>query len=354
MNKIRTFLFGLGRISSLLEKDKLRYHPCTHAGTLFNSSVRKNFVLQGIFDPNQERVESFLSDWRLDGQKIVTNLSLISKSQFDLAIIASSSNAHFENAIFAIRHGIKNLLIEKPICKNIQELRTLYKYKKKYNLNIWVNHERRYHPLYSYIREQLLNKTTGEIKTIRASVLTSSINPGTAFQTGGGPLLHDGTHAIDLIQWILKKPIKIKSLLEIKNFDQKKMSKLKNEFPVENRAIAMLEYKNKEIVFLEAGGERDYFLFEIDIQTERGRFVLSNDGHRIFVAQKSSLYSGFKSLKEIDLPKFPENKKNPWINLYKEIASVIHKKTSKITGSIEDNLEIFEIIQGIYSATDLH
>ncbi|MBW9226962.1 gfo/Idh/MocA family oxidoreductase, partial [Leptospira interrogans] len=32
---IPVLLIGLGRIASLLEKDSLRNHPCTHAGAIF-------------------------------------------------------------------------------------------------------------------------------------------------------------------------------------------------------------------------------------------------------------------------------------------------------------------------------
>ena len=116
MKKIRTLLLGLGRISTLLEKDPYRIHPCTHAGVLFSKFGKKNFVVSGFFDIVPDRVFQFAKDWNINLRKISTDLKDIENSGFDLCIIASSSASHYENALFAIQKNIKNILIEKPAC----------------------------------------------------------------------------------------------------------------------------------------------------------------------------------------------------------------------------------------------
>ena len=337
--KFKTLLLGLGRIASTLEKDKLRYHPCTHAGVLFSTFGKKHFQLKAVFDIDKEAVDIFFKDWNLKKEIVKSNLDDIKKESFDFAIIASNSEAHFENVKFAISLGIKNLLIEKPVCINLKELKSLVSLQKKHNLKIWVNHERRYHYLYKYVKEQIQSNKTGELRTIRASVLTSFRDPGNAFIDGGGPLLHDGTHAVDYIDYLLEsKSIRISSKLN-----------RANEFAkIEEQAIAILEYPNDVFVFLEAGGKRNYFQFEIDIQTENARFILSNDGHRFFETKKSKLYKGFKSLLPVSLPKVPMQFSNPWINIYREIVSVLSGHSEEILGSLEANERIFSTIQSIY------
>ncbi|MBP7282410.1 MAG: Gfo/Idh/MocA family oxidoreductase [Leptospiraceae bacterium] len=337
--RIRTLLIGLGRIASTLETDPLRYHPCTHSGVLFSKFGKKKFQLSGIYDIDEESISGFLKQWKLKQNEVKSTLAEIKKETFDLAIIASSSDAHFENTKFAISLGIKNLLIEKPVCMNSKELKSLLTLKKKHNLQIWVNHERRYHYLYQYVRKIVKERTFGELRTIRASVLTSFRDPGIAFQEGGGPLLHDGTHAVDYIDYLLEsKPIRITSKLVKSSPDAK----------IEEQAIAVLEYPNNVFVFLEAGGKRNYFQFEIDIQTENGRFILSNDGHRFYESKQSKLYKGFKSLATISIPKTPKKDLNPWINIYREIHSVLRRRTVQILGSLEANERIFSTIQSIY------
>lgn len=335
---MKTLLLGLGRIASLLEKDPKRYHPCTHAGVILNSKLKKIFQLKGIFDPNPERVSLFLKDWNLKSEKILTNLESISKEEFDFAIIASSSEAHFENLVFCLEKKIPYILVEKPIVQNLKDLQKIQKLAQKNKTKIWVNHERRYHPIYEFAKDVVQQKTYGELKTIRASVLTSSQDPGIGFKKiGGGPLLHDGTHAVDFLDYIFESVPKI-VYSKIFYFPKSK---------IEKQVVAVLQYEKDKLVFLEVGGERKYFQFEIDIQTTQARIVLSNDGHKFFISKESSLYTGFQSLGETTFPKQLYNK-NPWIEIYKEIVENFHNNSNFIKGSLSANLRILKTIQNIY------
>jgi predicted dehydrogenase len=337
--KFKTLLLGLGRIASTLEKDKLRYHPCTHAGVLFSNFGKKHFDLTAIYDTDEEVILNFYKQWKLKPKLVKSRLTEIRKEKFDLAVIASSSEAHFENTKFAVSIGIKNLLIEKPVCMNTKELNSLLALQKKHNLRIWVNHERRYHFLYKYVKDLVQSKVYGELRTIRASVLTSFRDPGNAFKEGSGPLLHDGTHAVDYIDYLLEsEPIHVTS----------KLLKASPIAKIEEQALAVLEYPNSIFVFLEAGGKRNYFQFEIDIQTESARFILSNDGHQFFETKDSKLYKGFRSLAPIELPKIPKQLSNPWINIYREMESVLSGRSKEILGSLEANQRIFSTIQAVY------
>ena len=78
-----------------------------------------------LFDVDEESISGFLKQWKLKQNEVKSTLAEIKKETFDLAIIASSSDAHFENTKFAISLGIKNLLIEKPVCMNSKELKSL-------------------------------------------------------------------------------------------------------------------------------------------------------------------------------------------------------------------------------------
>ena len=336
--KFKVLLLGLGRIGSTLEKDPLRYHPCTHAGVLLNSSLSKNFILKGIYDEKIEKINDFLNDWNYKNKKISTTLNEIQNEKFDLCVIASTSVSHFKNAKFALNIGIKHILLEKPICTNEKDLKKLRSLVNKFQAKIWVNHERRYHLLYQYIKNELQSGSFGSLKTIRASVLTSGLSPGIAFhELGGGPLLHDGTHAIDYLDFLLGSPKKIHFV---------NMHKPKTQ-ETESRAIALMEYENRVFVFLEAGGERNYFQFEMDIQTSTHRIILSNDGHKIYKTKESTLYKGFKSLQEIELPSFPNS--NPWIQLYSEIMVHLKGKGGKILGDLVANERIFQTLKAISS-----
>ncbi len=335
MKKIKTLILGLGRIATLLEKDEFRYHPCTHSGVLLRSVLSDRFEVIGAYDPDPDRTMEFLRDWDLD---ISTNLSELEKKQFDLCVIASSSEAHFENFKIAARIGIKRILIEKPVCINYKDLLKLKRTAESKKISVWVNHERRYHPVYNYARDLLLSGKAGKIKTVRAAVLTSYRDPGRAFKTqSGGPLLHDGTHAIDFLDFLLGNA---------KRVHFKRIERPKRNCP-EKTALAVIEYPGNIFVFLETGGERNYFQFEIDIETTEKRIILSNDGHKIYSTAESRLYKGFKSLTEDKFPEFEDM--NPWRFLYQEIIDHFDHKSVQIKGSLSANQRILKLIKKLYS-----
>lgn len=338
MKKIKVLLIGLGRIASLLEKDPFRRKPCTHTGTLLNSSVSKYFDLKYIWDENPERIEEFQKQWKSKNKFKILEPQQWNKEDIDLAVIASTSDSHWENLEACISSQIPNLLVEKPMVREMKQAKKLLGLQKKFPFRLWVNHERRFHPVYAWAKKIIDSGEVGKIKTIHASVLTSAQDPGIAFSgKGGGPLMHDGTHAIDLIHWLLGKP---------ESF-QAKFHKSNPKYKIEEQAYVWMQFPNDANVFLEVGGYRKYFQFEMDIQTTEARFILGNDGFQFFKTKKSKLYKGFRSLQAVNIPKNILKDSNPFPKIYKEIANCINKNIAPSRGSLLENYEIMEIITNI-------
>ncbi|EQA64375.1 Gfo/Idh/MocA family protein [Leptospira alexanderi] len=383
---IPVLLIGLGRIASLLEKDSLRNHPCTHAGTIFSPWGRKKFSLIGAIDPSEERRSRFCKDWNIlkeacfsdfkewssasrsaskrksdffiSKENVSTATSSDKKSSiplnsdirrrnshtqkesFDpascLVVIATPSETHYELAKAAIDFGFRRLLVEKPVCHSLSLARKLAKLCCKTGTDLRVNHERRYHPLYIQVRKWIQEETYGPVRTIRASVLTSARNPGRAILDKTGPLFHDGTHAVDLLTWYLGMPDRVVSVL--RSYPNS---------PVEEQALALMTYPKGETVFLEVGGMRNYFQFELDIQTENARFLVGNDEVRFWKSKPSRKYKGFKSLTPISISEKSSAGSNPFLNLYDSLFRHLSGKSSRVTGDMEENLQILTLLDTI-------
>ncbi|RHX79638.1 gfo/Idh/MocA family oxidoreductase [Leptospira yasudae] len=409
MPRIPVLLIGLGRIASLLEKDTLRNRPCTHAGTIFSPWGKKKFSLMGAIDPSEERRNRFCKDWNIPKEacfsdfkdwsasfhspqnrndnmsrgsktEVRSNLSVSKKKiptsmnkrvsskatssdkkssapfplnsdgkrrnsntvtdNFDLAdclvIIATPSETHYELAKKAIDFGFRRLLVEKPVCHSLPLARKLAKLCRETKTDLRVNHERRYHPVYRQVRRWIQEETYGPVRTIRASVLTSARNPGRAILDKTGPLFHDGTHAVDLLTWYLGMPDRVVSVL-----------RSYPDSPVEEQALALMTYPNGETVFLEAGGMRNYFQFELDIQTESARFLVGNDEVRYWKSKPSRKYKGFKSLTPVSISEKSSAGSNPFLNLYDSLHRHLTGKSSDITGDMEENLQILTLLDTI-------
>lgn len=339
-SKIKTILIGLGRIGSQLETDPLRKKPCTHMGVVSSEWGKERFEFVLGLDSNVEKCESFQSYWNAKAEKVNATPSQVAlPKSLQLAIISTPSASHEDWAIHCIRQGIPNLLIEKPVALTETGAKRIQNLAKKNNTRIWINHERRYHPSYQFVKDQLTKGKFGILKSIRASVFTSAKNPGLAFsKLGGGPLLHDGTHAVDLIHWLLGKPQLVGSKLE----RPKKKS-------IESRAVAWFQTKAGVDVFIDVSGERDYFQFELDIHTDSHRIICSNDGFQFFQSETSKLYKGFRSLVPFLPPQFPKPESaNAFLGIYNEIYEVIRGKKQTMKGTLSDNIEILNMIESIY------
>ncbi|XDD55836.1 Gfo/Idh/MocA family protein [Leptospira sp. WS4.C2] len=339
-SKIKTILIGLGRICSSLETDPFRKKPCTHMGVLTSEWGKDRFEFVLGLDNNPEKCESFQSFWNTKTEIVnsdPTKVTLPNSIQF--AVISTPSANHEDWAKHCIRQGIPNLLIEKPVALTESGAKRIQKLAKKHKTRIWINHERRYHPSYQFVKDQLTKGKFGNLKSIRASVFTSAKNPGLAFsKLGGGPLLHDGTHAVDLIHWFLGKPKLVDSKLE----RPKKNS-------IESRAVAWFQTKAGVDIFLDVAGERDYFQFELDIHTDTHRIICSNDGFQFYQSETSNLYKGFRSLVPFFPAQFPKPETaNAFIGIYDEIFQVITGKKQTMEGTLSDNIEILNLIESIY------
>lgn len=359
---VKTILIGLGRIAWSLEKDPLRYHPCTHAGSLIRTDSAGNrissrppgsprnknpFELAGVCDRNQEKMDRFLNWWK-DPVSVAERdyRLLLERTRPDLVIIATSLPAHFEIARAAIKRGVGAIVLEKPITETVSEARALLQLARKHRIRIWVNFERRYHPGYRRVKKIVDGGELGKLRGIHGRVLTGPVGE---IAPDSGPLLHDAVHWIDLLLWLIGRPEKIEA----------RMIPSLVGGGVEDTAFLNLGYQDFN-VFLESGGRRNYFEFFMQLDFEDGRVITGNEGQLLFRAKPSRRYRHFNELQPQRL-KFMW--KNPWVELYREIARelTLNQKgaehdypgtAGRITANLEDAVAGMEIIGKCHGRLD--
>ena len=108
----------------------------------------------------------------------------------------------------------------------------------------------------------------------------------------------------------------------------------------------MIGFQNNATGFIEGGGARKYFNFELDIQGSEGRLLIGNAGRELYVTQKSKRFKGFKELEKIPFPK-PKRYESPFIGGAREMVKSI-RKPGESTG--EDALKTLETIYTIYKS----
>jgi len=287
----RAGIIGCGRIGSLLEKDPLREKPCTHAGA-YHKHERVELVAG--CDINKERLEEFKADWKVESLYEDYG-KLLSETKLDIVSIATEISNHPEIVIEAARNAVPVIVCEKPIAPGLEIAREMVKECEKMGSFLLINHERRFASDYAFVKGMIERGDIGELVSIRGRMLTGSPKDGTDCEVeGGGPLLHDGTHLIDVIRYLSGSEV---------DWVYGDMSE-KPGIRVEETLWGMMGLKSGVRVMIEAGGRRNYFVFEVELEGTEGKISIGNGLLKWWRTRKSKLYSGFYDLVEEDIPQF--------------------------------------------------
>ena len=193
-----------------------RYQPTriAIAGLGFGESVHipasvynDNIELLGLWHPRLERLQevchkhnlSPYEDWK----------KLLGDQRIEGIIIATPPEPRFKLAMEAIQAG-KHLLLEKPTCLNADEVRELQRKAQEKNLKVAVNYEYRAVPLFLEAKRMISEKNLDEPYLVKLDWLMSSrANPERPWNwysdknLGGGVIGALGTHAFDMIHWLI-------------------------------------------------------------------------------------------------------------------------------------------------------
>lgn len=329
----RIALIGCGRIGFLLEKDPLRYKPCTHFGGLKSAGLNVNYAC----DINRNRLSEFAETAGIPDKNLYIDYKeLIKKETPDLIIIATWTESHAEIAEYAIKNNARLIILEKPFTSDLKSASKLIETSEKNGTNIIVNHERRFDSFYRMAGQLVSRGEIGKLKSARASILTGKYKGKSNPEEGGGPLLHDGTHMVDIIRFIIGEIVTVSG----------RFFRDERDSGFEDHAYATLIADNNTLICLEAGGSRDYFTFELEISGTTGKIVIGNGIKKLFKSAESDFYTGFKDLKEIP---FPESEKNNcFTELYIEAINVLNGNSINKTSSEFDGYKALEAIHAVY------
>jgi len=117
--------------------------------------------------------------------------------EIDAVSIATPTNTHYKIAMDALNQG-KHVLIEKPICENVQKAGELVKKAKKENLIFMVGHIERYNPVIRFIKENLTSNKLGNLISLASKRVSNY--PGRVHDVG--VIFDFGIHDIDIMRYL--------------------------------------------------------------------------------------------------------------------------------------------------------
>ncbi len=285
-------LVGTGRIGFSLGFDKKREQPASHTMALLGN---KRIKLIAAADTNEEN----LTRWG----KFVKGAETFSSSEEmyraiptpDIITIAVNEDSHMSECLAAIAAKPRLIILEKPVALNSRQALKIAQAAEKAGVPVMVNHERRFAADYKKAKAYI--KEIGKLQTIRGELYSGLRIYGKEYEKDGAySLLHDGTHLVDIISWILDEKLTKPVVTGIFKDDKNDVRNFSAHFTTESCA---------EVTICMSGRSR-FFSFGLDILGTEGRICLGNGYAKFYKRKESKLYTGFYSLardKNIHLPK---------------------------------------------------
>ena len=139
-----------------------------------------------------------------------TNYQAVLDLEPDVVHICTPHDSHAEIAIAAAKKGI-HILTEKPMAISLHDADQMIAAAKERNVKLGVIFQNRYNPSSQAVYEAVQSGKLGKIRGCRAFVTwkrtdeyySKSDWKGTWHKEGGGVLIDQAIHTIDLMQWIM-------------------------------------------------------------------------------------------------------------------------------------------------------
>jgi predicted dehydrogenase len=174
-------------------------------------------------------------DWR----------ELLARGDIDAVIIATPQDLHVEIARAAISAGI-HVLVEKPAARHVEELLGLPQLAAQHDVRVRVGFNLRYHRAFQQARRLVDSGVLGPLLFVRARYGHGG-RPGLASEwraqpqrSGGGELIDQGVHLIDLARWFLGEFVEVNGFAHTYFWDM----------PVDDNAFMVLKTTTKQVAFL--------------------------------------------------------------------------------------------------------
>jgi predicted dehydrogenase len=260
MEKVRYGIIGLGNMGTSHAKSLLKDVPGAQ--------------LTAICDTNPERIRWAEANLPGDVQLFGDVDRFFASKAMDAVLIATPHYDHPIQAIQAFQEGY-HVLVEKPAGVHTKGVREMNEAASKSDKLFGIMYNQRTNPLYQKLRELIQSGELGEIRRTNWIITSwyrsqSYYNSGGWRATwegeGGGVLLNQDPHQLDLWQWAVgMMPVRVRAFCQFGKY---------RNIEVEDDVTAYVEYAN---------GATGLFVTTVGEAPGTNRFEISGDNGKIVI-----------------------------------------------------------------------
>ena len=258
MQDLRLGIIGLGNMGQF------------HANAIAAGKIA-HCQLAAVCDRDERQLGRYLP-----ARGFLSSSELINSGEVDATLIATPHYSHTTIGIEALGSGL-HVLIEKPLSVHKADCERLLAAHRGTKQVFATMFNQRTDPFCLKLREMIRNDELGTIRRINwivthwfrtAVYYASSGWRATWAGEGGGVLLNQSPHQLDLWQWLFGMPSKVRAFCQFGRY---------HDIEVEDDVTAYFEYDNGTTgVLITSTGEAPG-TDRLEIAAERGRVIIEND-----------------------------------------------------------------------------
>lgn len=337
MKKFKAGIIGCGNIYEM------------HANALEKLEMVE---LVAVCDTKEERVKA-ASD-KYQATPYLDYEEMFEKEELDVIHICLPHYLHEAATISAANHGI-HVLTEKPMSVSVESAERMIEASKKANIELGIIFQNRYTNGAETLKELISTGALGKVLAGKCQVTWSRDDAyysksdwkGTWEKEGGGVIIDQAIHTLDLINWLLDQtPESIEATIR---------NRAHEKIEVEDFAEGVIKYKEGTIISFMAN---NYYSFdapvEVEFHTEKA--VVRITGARLQVDYFDERESLIADIPAEDYEKAGVASKTYWgtghiIQIKEFYQHLLGEKQFLVTG--EEALKIQKIVAGIYQSAKI-
>ena len=198
---------------------------------------------------------------------------LLTLPEVEIVIVATLHDSLAAITMAAVEAG-KHVLVEKPAARSASELYQVMRAAETYNVKVRVGFNHRYHRSMQKAKAIIDSGELGDLMFIRARyghggrLGYEKEWRANAQLSGGGELIDQGPHLIDLSRWFLGEFTEVDGFAHTYYWDM----------PVDDNGFLMLKTEKKQVAFLHASCTEWKNIFSMEIYGRHGKLDLSGLG----------------------------------------------------------------------------
>lgn len=332
MKQYQAAIIGTGRIGFLLGKDRRREQPAAHTAAL-NANNRIKLAAGCDIDGTR------LALWQKENPKAKTFGhidALLSKINADIIVIAVNEDAHLSATLKALNNRPRLIILEKPVALNSDEALKIQSTSNRLQVPIMVNHERRFSKDYQIAKELIETNALGDLQLV-CGALWSGMRVYSVSQdnTGAYSLIHDGTHLVDIVQYLLGQRLENPTVSNIVRDRENSVRQAQVNYLTANNIAVSLTFS----------GQCKYFGFDLELRFSEGRILIGNGVFRVEKKRESPYYSGFFSL--LKEKKYKPAKKSGYFSNMVQNAVDFLDGNAALESTLEDGINALLTLEEI-------